>query len=361
MQVDSRPDEPDVSAADVDAQSEAHLHAIRRSLVWILVILGIGGMYAARAVLLPVVLAILITLVLRPPVRWLGKLGLSVAVSSIAIIFFIAGLFVIAGILISGPVADLVDRGPQIIADLRWKLRDLISGFAAFQEMTQGEGDSSENGVNVTAMITGAVGSMASIGSSVIAALVLALFLLASGDLFHRRIVEVSPRLTDKKRSLLIARDIERQVSRYLGAITAINAGLGVAVGLALWALGMPYALVWGVAACLLNYLPFLGGIIGVTSVAAVALVTFDTVGYALLAPFAYLAINGIEGQFITPLVVGRRLELNTASTFLTVVFWVWLWGVPGALLAMPMLVVIKVISDNVDSLNALGRFLAAE
>lgn len=361
MQANLRPDEPEADTVVVAVEAQAHLRAIRRTLVWILIILGIGALYMARAVLLPVVIAILITLVLRPPVRWLGKLGLSVAASSVAIIILIAAVIVLAGFLISGPIADLIDRAPAIIGDLRWKLRDFISGFAAFQEMTQGVGELNGSGFDVAPMVTSAVSSFASTGSAVIAALVLALFLLASGDLFHRRIVEVSPRLTDKKRALLIARDVERQVSRYLGAITAINAGLGVAVGLVLWALGMPYPLVWGVAAGLLNYLPYLGGIIGVSFVAAVALVTFDSVGQAVLAPVAYMIINGIEGQFVTPLVVGRRLELNTASTFVTIVFWVWLWGIPGALLAMPMLVVIKVICDNVDSLNGLGRFLAAE
>jgi len=361
MQADSRPDEPEDAAFNVAAESQAHLRAIRRSLVWILIILGIGGMYAARAVLLPVVLAILLTLVLRPPVRWLGKLGLSVGISSVAIVLFIAALFIVAGLFISAPVADLIERAPEIIRDLRWKMRDVIAGFTTLQEMTTGEGESEGSGLNATSMIATAAASVASTGSAVIAALVLALFLLASGDLFHSRIVEVSPRLTDKKRSLLIARDVERQVSRYLGAITVINAGMGVAVGLALWALGMPNPLVWGIAACFLNYLPFLGGIIGVSCVAAIAVVTFDTVSQAMLAPLAYLLVNGIEGQFVTPMVVGRRLELNTASTFATVVFWVWLWGVPGALLAMPMLVVIKVISDNVESLNGLGRFLASE
>jgi len=101
--------------------------------------------------------------------------------------------------------------------------------------------------------------------------------------------------------------------------------------------------------------------VIGVTVVGAVALVTFDTVGQAMLAPLAYFLINSVEGQLVTPLIVGRRLALNTAAVFTTVVFWVWLWGVPGALLAVPLLVVIKVIADNVASLNTLGRFLAAE
>ena len=147
-------------------------------------------------------------------------------------------------------------------------------------------------------------------------------------------------------------------MSRYLLTITVINAGLGISVGLYLFALGMPVPYVWGMAAFLLNFLPYIGGVIGAVLVGAYAIATFDSLGYAILAPIGYQILTGIEGQFITPYLVGRRLELNTVAVFLTVVFWGWLWGIAGALVAVPFLVVFKVICENVTALNMIGNFL---
>lgn len=348
----------DATAAMV---AEGHLQAIRRTLAWILVLLAVGAVFFARAVLLPMVLAILLTLVLRPVVRGLDRVRIPPPVGAVLVTVTIALAFVLGAYLVGESLGALLDRAPEISRNVLWKLRGLIGGVLALQELAGTEDGGGTGGIDLAGLFAAAVGSLANVGSAVVAALVLATFLLAAGDLFHRRIVEVSPRLTDKKRALGIVRAVERQVSRYLAAITLINAGMGIVVGAVLWLLGMPYAAVWGVAAFLLNYLPFLGGVIGVTVVGAVALVTFDTVGQAMLAPLAYFLINSVEGQLVTPLIVGRRLALNTAAVFTTVVFWVWLWGVPGALLAVPLLVVIKVIADNVASLNTLGRFLAAE
>ena len=122
----------------------------------------------------------------------------------------------------------------------------------------------------------------------------------------------------------------------------------------------MPQPVVWGILAFALNFLPYVGALVGVVVVAAVSIVNFDSLSYGLIAPAAYLAATAIEGQFVTPMVVGRRLELNTVSVFVTVVFWAWLWGIPGALMAVPFLVCFKVLCDNVDQLQVVGNFLAA-
>ena len=151
------------------------------------------------------------------------------------------------------------------------------------------------------------------------------------------------------------------EISRYLLTIAAINAGLGVAVGFAMWALGMPTPLLWGVMAGLLNFLPYIGSVIGIAVVGMVALVHFPTIGAAILVPLAYFACTAVEGQFVTPTIVGRRLRLNTAAVFIAVAFWSFLWSIPGALMAVPILVVVKVLCDNVASLRGLGRFLSAE
>jgi predicted PurR-regulated permease PerM len=154
--------------------------------------------------------------------------------------------------------------------------------------------------------------------------------------------------------------DIERRVSHYLLTIALINAGLGICVGIVLTVLGMPYPYIWGIAAFLLNFLPYLGALTGVALVAALSIVTFDSFSYALLPPLAYLTLTTLEGNVVTPMLLGRRLELNTVAVFLTVVLWGWLWGVAGALVAVPFLVVFKVIADNIEGMEVIGNFLGA-
>ena len=205
------------------------------------------------------------------------------------------------------------------------------------------------------------VGSLAGAGTSIVIALILASFLLSTWDFFLLRVVEEAPRFRDKKRAIEIARNMERQISRYLGAITLINAGLGVATGLALWAIGMPNPHIWGLAAFVLNYLPYLGAIAGTVAVGMVALVTFNSVGYAMLAPLAFYALTALEGQIVTPMVLGRHLSINTVAVLVTVMLWVWLWGIAGAFLAVPVLVVVKVLAENLPPLATFGRFLEAE
>ncbi len=126
-----------------------------------------------------------------------------------------------------------------------------------------------------------------------------------------------------------------------------------------MYLLEMPYPFVWGLAAFCLNYLPFLGGIIGTLGVGAFAIVHFDSFYYAMLAPIAYQSLTALEGQFLTPILLGARLQLNAVAVFLTVIFWTWLWGIPGALMAVPILVFVKVVCDNVPALTTFGNFLS--
>lgn len=140
-----------------------------------------------------------------------------------------------------------------------------------------------------------------------------------------------------------------------------INVGLGCAVALAMWALGMPTPLLWGAMAAILNFLPYAGSYIGAAVVGMVALLTFPALGAAAAAPLAYLACTTVDGQFVTPTIVGRRLRLNTAAVSVAVVFWLFLWSIPGALMAVPILVVLKVLCDNVEGWSGFGRFLSAD
>jgi predicted PurR-regulated permease PerM len=137
-----------------------------------------------------------------------------------------------------------------------------------------------------------------------------------------------------------------------------VNVGFGIAVGSGLWLVGMPNPILWGILAGVLNYVPYLGGLVGYIIVGFVALTVFDTTGRALMAPGVYFLLNIIEGNIITPAILGRELTLNPVMIFAWLIFWGWIWGIPGALLAIPLLTMTKIIADNIEILTPLGSFL---
>ena len=148
-------------------------------------------------------------------------------------------------------------------------------------------------------------------------------FLLASGNLFLQKLVRVLPRFQDKRIAVTIVRQIEKDISLYLLTVTMINAGLGVAVGTAMYGLGMPNPVLWGVMAGCFNFIPYLGAIASAIVLTLVASLTFDQLGRILLVPVVFIALNELEGMIVTPAVVGKRLSLNPVAIFI----WLLLWG----------------------------------
>lgn len=188
--------------------------------------------------------------------------------------------------------------------------------------------------------------------------LVLLYFLLASGDTYLNKIVEMVPTFRGKRDAVEVARAIEWGVSSYLFTITIINACLGVVEGFAMWLLGVPNPALWGFMAAILNYIPFLGPLIGTVVVGLVALAEFDTIGAASVVPLVYLGITTIEGNFITPAIFGRSMSLNPVMVIVSLTFWGWIWGIGGALLAVPFLAAAKIACDRLERLAPVGRFL---
>jgi predicted PurR-regulated permease PerM len=197
---------------------------------------------------------------------------------------------------------------------------------------------------------------------SVVAALatmlILLYFLLAAGDVFLRRLVEVLPSLSDKKQAVEMTRQIEKDISTYLVTITLINAALGSCTGLMLWAIGTPDALLWGVLVFVLNFMPYLGPLIGISILLIIGMVRFHPLGQAVLPAGIYLVLVIAEGQFITPITLARRLTLNPVALFISLMIWGWMWGVPGAFLAVPLLATFKIICDYIRPLAPVGHFL---
>jgi len=360
---------PRLGNSDAAVESARHLYAIRIRLTAIVIILSAIVLYFAKDLFLPIVLGLLIALTFSPVVRGMVRVGLPASLSAAVVVVGLGSGIGSVAYFISAPISGWMESVPDLGRELEFKLRSISETVKDVQEVSKQVDDLAETNrdddvqkvtIAQPGLLNSAVNTLAGVAASAVVALVLALFLLASNEMFYQKIIATFPRFNDKKRALRTVYDIERKVSRYLFTITLINACLGFVIGTALYLIGMKDAYIWGILAFLLNYLPFLGMAAGTILVAVFAVVQFETLTQAFLAPALYFAINSIEGQLITPTVVGRRLELNTVSVFLTVVFWGWLWGIAGALMAVPFLVLVKVICDNVDSLGTLGRFLGS-
>lgn len=344
------------------------LSTIKRLLVAIVLIMVFGVVYFARDLFLPIMIAILLSLTLSPVVRMMGRIGIPSAVSSVVLIVGTAIALFVGAFMMSGPVSAILADAPDMADELRNKLRGVLQSVQDVQEAsdqveelaTGGTNENTTVAIEQPGLVEFAAGSVANFLSLTGVGLVLAMFILASGDLFYTKIVAAAPSFSDKRKAVKTMRDIERQISRYFLTITLVNASLGVAIALAMAAVNMPNPAVWGALAFALNFLPFLGAIIGAILAAGVGLLTFDTMSAGLLPAALYLTLTSIEGQFVTPHVIGRRLELNTVSVLLTVIIWSWLWNIPGALMAVPFLVLAKVMSDNIPAWSTFGSFLSA-
>jgi predicted PurR-regulated permease PerM len=190
--------------------------------------------------------------------------------------------------------------------------------------------------------------------------LVLLYLLLASGDLFLQKLVHVMPTLRDKKRAVEISHEIQQNISNYLFSVSLINIGLGVVVSGGLHFMGVPNAAMWGMFVAVLNFVPYFGPVAGVIVLAAVGLLTFDMPWNGLLPPAWYLLLHLLEANLITPVLLGRRFTLNPVVIFVSLIFWMWLWGVPGALLSVPILVTIKVVCDRIPTLSSVSELLTS-
>jgi predicted PurR-regulated permease PerM len=340
------------------------------SIVGIFLLLLVGAIYYARGFVLPLVLAILISLTFLPLVRWLARRGIPPGVSAALLVLSLGGAVIGTASLIANPVSQTISDAPRIAAALRDRfsfLRQPIEVIVQAGEEVRALADPPNADRPQTVVLaqpgilSWAADTLTGIGTTIGATLILVVFLLSSSDLFLRKIVRAVPSLGEKKLSLRIVYDLQLEVSRYLLTISVINLFFGMVIGATMALLGMPNPVVWGVGAALLNYIPYVGAITGMVLSAAVGLITFPTLWAGLLPPLAYLAFHTLESAFITPLILGRRLELNAVAILVALAFGGWMWGIIGALIAVPLLVVVKVFCDHLPALATFGDFLSAE
>lgn len=333
--------------------------------IGIFLYLSVFALGFAQLFLVPIVLAFLLSMVFSPIRRFFDRRGVSQGASAFIIVFsLLFGLFLIAAAL-AVPVSGWINNAQEIERRIEIRFNEVsgpFSGFFAAQEKLEELTDSPEVQQVETqedSLSSKLAALIPTLAAQFTFTFVLLLFLLASGDMFYEKIVHVLPTLHDKKRAVRITHDIERKLSSYLFTITIINACLGVTVAIAMWLLGMPSPLSFGIIAFLFNYVPYLGALAGIVVAMVVALVTFDWLVWPLIVGGTYFILTTVEGQLITPYFVGRSLRINTVVVFLTISFWAWLWSVVGMIVAVPLLVAVKTLSEHISGLEPLGHFLS--
>jgi len=322
--------------------------------------------YFMRSVLLPIVLALLLSYLFRPIVRGLARLKVPLSVSAA---FILIGLFALVGYGISAlaaPAVGWLQKAPTGLTELQHKLLPVKKSVA---QVTQATGEIEKLATTapetktvevkrhpITEMLF--MRTPEFIASAALLSILL-YFLLVYDQVFIAKLVKLLPTLSDKKTAVSIAYDIESQVSRYLFTVTAINAGLGLAVGTVVGLLGLRNPVMWGVMVAVLNFVPYLGAFTGIICMTIGAVLSFDSLGYALLFPAVYLAFGTLEGSFITPWIMGRSLTLNPVIILVSLIFWAWMWGIVGIILAVPILAAFKIFCAHIKPMEPLAEFLS--
>lgn len=345
------------------------------ALITLAVLAVFYTLYFAASIILPLVFAVVVNLLLQPAKRLLHeKLHIPAALTSLLLI--LAMLFVIAaiGTAISVPASSWIKKAPESFGVLQERLGFLAAPIefvrhglsqihdwmepqaAGGQQQVAVQQSSNIGGIGMTVL----AGTRAALGQLLTFAVTL-FFMLTSGETLLKGVVEVTPTTQEKRRVVAIASQIEQNISGYLVTITIMNVLVGLANGLAMWLLGMPDPLLWGTLAFLLNYIPILGPITGIVIFFFVGLLSSPSLVWALLPPGIYLAVHIVEGETVTPMLLARRFTLNPVLLIVSLFFWDWLWGVSGALLAVPLLAIFKIVCDRIPKLMPLGHILGAE
>lgn len=324
-------------------------------------------MYFMRSVLLPIVLALLLSYLLRPIVRALVRLRIPSLLGAAIILIALLSAIGYGVSALAAPAAGWLEKGPVGLQQLQHKLIPVKKSMA---QVAQASGEleklatpdpQAKSAVEVkrhpvTEMLF--LHTPEFVVSGVLL-LILLYFLLAYDGVFMAKIIKLLPTLSDKKRAVSIAHDIESHVSRYLLTVTLINACLGLAVGTTVGVLGLRNPIMWGVMVAVLNFVPYLGALTGIICMTIGAVLSFDSLGYALIFPAVYLGFGTLEGNFVTPWVMGRSLTLNPTIILLSLTFWGWLWGIAGVILAVPILAAFKIFCSHIEPLEPIAEFLS--
>lgn len=331
------------------------------------VVATIAAVRLGRALILPMVLAILASLILSPMVRLLRRNRIPEHFGAAVVVF---GALAVAGcvaISLVGPATTFLNRAPAALAAGESRIRSFVRPLEALQATAEriqqvGTPPTGEGPARVEVAAPGIVerwsGSTLSAGLAIVSTIFLSYFLLASGPMFRKKLADALPSRFERNRFATLFEEIELVTSRYLLLSLIINAGVAVAAAIGLWLVGIPNALVWGLVAGVLNFVPYLGAYTTMALLALFVLSSPDATGHEIFGPVVLFGIHLLESNIVTPTILGKRLPLSSIAVFVALLFWGWMWGIPGAVIAVPLTVVIKVTCDHLPGLEHVGALL---
>ena len=306
-------------------------------------------LYVGAAFFIPVIAALIFGFLFTPLLKWLQHRGVGSYPAAFLILLFLLVGMTLASASLAIPLSGWMDRAPQIIQRVSAELGALRSAFTDIEQvseqvrsMTADEDGSVQVEMQGTDILSWAAFSIPVFLGQLVLFFGTFFFFLAGRDQIYRNLMYLCVRRAAKLRTARILLDIEHVLTSYLLSITLINLGLGVCVAIMAWAVGLPNPILWGAMAGALNYAPYLGPITMTGIFFLIGMGTFETLEAALLPAALYFLLNNIEANFVTPSVLGLRLTINPLTVFISVAFWLWLWGPVGALMAMPMMLIVR-------------------
>jgi predicted PurR-regulated permease PerM len=346
----------------------SHLSSIRRSMGFLAVLAGIAALWVAKDILLPLSLAVMLSLILGPIVSALERLRLPSGIAAFLVVMMATALLVACALVLEPSVRDMIERAPEIARSIEEKLRPIKESLGTIKEASAQLENLTQVGepARVAAPVAAPLApvlleTVPEFLVQTVFVLILTLFALSSRNIYRKRIILLSPKRETRLRVARILSEVSNQVSEYLFAVTIINIGLGLAVATAFTIAGIQEPLLWGVVFALANYIPYVGPIGTMLACGLVQMVTADSLGAALIAPGIMFALNQIESDLITPWFVSRKIAVSSLAVFLAVALITWLWGVFASFVAVPMLILFNATARHVPALEPIAYLLSGE
>ncbi|MEX2129074.1 MAG: AI-2E family transporter [Xanthobacteraceae bacterium] len=335
--------------------------AVRAATIGIFVIVLMAALHYAQPVVMPVVLALVLGIVLTPLLAWAVRRGVPHWLMALLLVGGLLAALSYAVVLLADPVRDWIEKAPEFGAILREKLRFLDPPIAAFNTLRESiagpakEGESAFNIDLYAVLVQPMLGVLSPAIGQLIVFFATLFFFLAGRENLRRQFLTFWGDRKTRLDAMHFIGDTETSLAGYFAIIAAVNFALGATLGVFAYLVGLPNPLVWAILAFILNFMPYIGAAVVIFMLLGVGLMTFDSVAHALIAPAFYLAAATIEGQFITPSIVGHRLALTPLLVFLSVAFWTWFWGPFGAVLAVPLLIIGMVALNHLFPRNGMN------
>ncbi|WP_411820876.1 AI-2E family transporter [Hyphococcus formosus] len=325
------------------------------------------GLWFARPVLIPITTAFVLSILLAPATEWLRRRAVPTGLRALIVVLLAFTLFIYGLYLVIQPGAAWIEKLPTVMEQARDKLAGVENAVSKVQDVSEQVNDLAKLGNDKTTEEVTVQGPeigdilFASARTFIVQILftaVLTYFFLASRLDIRRKLILLRGTMSGMRQTARMLRAIEQKVGAYMFTMLMINIGLGVATGLAMWAIGMPSPYIWGGLAAILNFIPYLGPIILTSLLTISGLVQFDNWVEILTVPAIFIAFNFIESNFVTPTLIGVRLTISPLAIILNVSFWTWMWGPAGAVISIPVFVIFKTICDHSDFLRPIGLLI---